>query len=206
MATGTTREAGDREDADLIRATLAGDRRAFATLLQRHYHDLLRTLERITRNPQDAEDAAQDAVLRAFRALDRYDAARGAFRPWLWTIAIRVALRLVTHRSRKDLSLEALTDGADPDRPRSDAWLHDRRALERTDAAVLHRELEDALDHLDPPHRAILVLAVLEERSYADIAEILEIPIGTVMSRLHRARAKLRVQLTDRAPLGESHE
>ncbi len=191
----------DREDAELVRATLAGDRGAFARLLRRHHLDLLRALERITRNPQDAEDAAQEAALRAFRALDRFDPQRGAFRPWLWTIGIRVALRIATHRRQKDLSLDDLTSGAD-DAPRGQGWLHDKLAVDRTDAAVLRRELDDALDKLDPPHRAILVLAVLEERSYEEIATILEIPIGTVMSRLHRARARLKTHLADRAPEG----
>lgn len=188
-----------------MRATLAGDRAAYSQLVRRHHGDLLRALERITRNRQDAEDAAQDAVLSAFRALDRFDTARGAFRPWLWTIGIRAALRLATHRRQKDPSLDTLVRDEAEGRVRGSSWLHDRHAAERTDAAVLRRELDDALDALDPPQRAILVLAVLEERTYEEIAGILEIPMGTVMSRLHRARARLRAALSDAIPQGDGH-
>lgn len=196
--------AAAREDADLVRRTLAGDRTAFEGLVRRHHRDLLRLLRRITRNVEDAEDMAQEAFLRAFRALDRFDLDR-PFRPWLWTIGIRLALHSLARKERGNVSLETAGGDDDEDRSGSGPWWSDRRALEQIDARLLQREVEEAMAGLDPQHRAILVLRIIEERSYEEIAELLEIPKGTVMSRLNRARARLKERLKDWSLEGEKH-
>jgi RNA polymerase sigma-70 factor (ECF subfamily) len=190
-------------DADLIRRTLAGDRDAFEGIVRRHHHDLLRVLRRITRNVEDAEDLTQEAFLRAFRALDRFDLAR-PFRPWLWTIGIRLALHALAKKERGNVSLDGAGD-EDDERSGSGAWWTDTRALDTLDAQLLRRELDRAMAELDPPHRAILILRVIEERSYEEISSILEIPVGTVMSRLNRARARLKERLKDWSLEGEKH-
>jgi len=183
-----------RRDAELVRRSLEGDRDAFGMLVRNYHADLLRFLRGMMRNPDDAEDAAQEAFLRAFRFLDSYDPAR-PFRSWLWTIGAREAMRILKKRDRKHLSLE--TTGSEEDEafgPEA-SWHADTTALDRLDAELLRRALLDGLDRLPPDHRAVLVLRILEQRSYEEISEILEIPTGTVMSRINRARAGLRKSL-----------
>lgn len=197
-------EQAAREDADLIRRTLAGEREAFEGIVRRHHRDLFRMLRRVTRNVEDAEDLTQEAFLRAFRALDRFDLER-PFRPWLWTIGIRLALHALARKERGNVSLDRTDDDPEDERSGSGAWWADARALDALDARLLQHELDRAMAGLEAPHRAILVLRVIEERSYEEISSILEIPIGTVMSRLNRARARLKERLKDRSLEGEKH-
>lgn len=149
-------------------------------------------LRRITRNLEEAEDLTQEAFLRAFRALDRYDTGR-PFRPWLWTIGIRLALHSIARKGRTNVSLD---DGDPDERPRDEsAWMADPRSVESIDANLLGREIDEAMRDLDADHRAVLILRAIEERSYEEISEILGVPKGTVMSRLFRARNRLRARL-----------
>lgn len=132
--------------------------------------------------------------MRAYRALDRFDLER-PFRPWLWTIGIRLALHAIARKDRGHARLDA----DDPDREegarREGAWLADHRPLQDLEERLARIDLEGALDALDPDQRAALILRVVEERSYEEIAEMLSIPKGTVMSRLFRARIRLRERL-----------
>ena len=147
----------------------------------------------LTRHPQDAEDAVQDAYLRACRGFDRF--AGGD--PASWILAIvrntcitalgkgrnwRNVVRLETARSDPRDAIEAQPDGM----PAPDEQLHAKREAERLRAAIA--ALPDGL-------REVLVLRELEELSYARIAEIVDVPIGTVMSRLSRARKRLHEAL-----------
>jgi RNA polymerase sigma-70 factor (ECF subfamily) len=152
----------------------------------------MRTLRGITRNIEEAEDLTQEAFLRAYRALDRFDLAR-PFRPWLWTIGIRLALHAVARKERGNVSLDA----EDPDgMARTDGpWMADSRSVEAIEENLMRSEIEQALDALDPDHRAVILLRAVEERSYEEISEILGIPKGTVMSRLFRARMRLKERL-----------
>jgi RNA polymerase sigma-70 factor (ECF subfamily) len=146
----------------------------------------------ITRHPQDAEDAVQDALLRAFRAFDGFHGDDP--KAWLLTI-VRNSCRTAFRRGERwrnviplDLAFRGPSaaneaDGAPP--PDS-----------RLDAAHIHAAIEQLPDGL----RETLVLRELEELSYAEIATVTEVPIGTVMSRLSRARARLREALDETAP------
>lgn len=191
-----------REDAELVRRTLAGDQAAFEGLVLRYHRDLLRLLRRITRSVEDAEDLTQEAFLRAYRALDRFDLAR-PFRPWLWTIGIRLALQTIAKKGRSNVSLDGPDREADGTARGDGPWLADHRTTEQIDERLMQRDLMEALDEMDPQHRAVLVLRVIEERSYEEIAGILGIPQGTVMSRLSRARLSLRRRLTGWLPGGD---
>jgi RNA polymerase sigma-70 factor (ECF subfamily) len=137
----------------------------------------------------DADDVAQETFVRAHRALDRYDPSY-SFYTWLRTIATRVALHELAKRKRRrtdggesfETAAETLpTEAADP------------QAL--AEASELGRRLDQALGTLSEEYRAVLVLRAVEQLSYAEIAETLAIPVGTVMSRLARAREKLRLVL-----------
>lgn len=188
-----------RDDADAVRRTLAGDTGAFEEIVRAYHGGLLKTLRRMTRSTEEAEDLTQEAFLRAYRALDRYDPGR-PFRPWLWTIGIRLALHAIARKSRSEVSLDAGGDDADDARTRDGPWLADPRSVDGVEGPLVQREVRDALEELDPTARAILLLRVFEEKSYEEIAEILDIPKGTVMSRLHRAREKLKAHLKGYEP------
>jgi len=170
----------------LVRAAAAGDTAAFRRLVELHMRAVYGLGLSILGDPDDADDVAQETFVRAWIALDRYD-ERFAFYTWLRTIATRLALNVRAKRRRRrteggesfDAASETVADpGADP----------------ATNAAVaeLRGRLEAALAQLPAEQRAVLVLRGQEGMSYAEIAAALEVPVGTVMSRLARARERLR--------------
>ncbi len=181
---------------------MAGDRGAFEVIVRRYHRDLLRLLRGITHNLEEAEDLTQDAFLRAYRHLDRYDQAR-PFRPWLWTIGIRLALHAIARKGRKNVSLDSDVPQLEGGGRQEGPWFADERSGRELDERLLRRDLMGALEEMDPQYSAVLVLRVLEERSYEEISEILGIPKGTVMSRLFRARQQLKEKLRDHRPRGK---
>lgn len=189
-------QRADREDAEIVRRTLAGERAAFDALVHRHHADLLCALQRITRNRQDAEDCTQEAFLRAFRSLERFDQAR-AFRPWLWTIGVRLALQRLERKERRNLSLDAWGEDRGSLPLDSRPHLADHSSVHALEEGLLQRDLERAMDTLDATQRAVVTLCVVDRLSYEEAADVLGVPRGTIMSRLSRARAKLRAALYD---------
>ena len=133
----------------------------------------------LTRNDDDASDVAQESLLRALRFFDGFHG--GAFRPWLLAIVRNTYLTWI--RKNQPRALEPLEDDAESAGANPEELL-----LERVDSDRLRR----ALDELPREYREVIVLRELEELSYKEIAEIAGIPIGTVMSRLARARRRLQ--------------
>ena len=172
----------DLEDASLVERTLAGEREAFALLLERHAERVYSLCYALLRHPQDAEDACQETFLRAYRALGRFDRRYG-FAGWLLKIAANHC-RDRLRRRRRLPGLERLngrgesiaSPPADPARHRRDALLN---AVRR------------ALDLLPPVYREVFHLYHREGLSYAEMAEVLGRPVGTIKTQLHRARRRL---------------
>lgn len=156
---------------------------------------LLRVARRLTRDGNDAEDLVQDTLVRAYRAFDRFD---GRYpRAWLLTI-LRNTHRNQLRKRRPDLMDDEVA-GALP------ASGGDGRIDGVVDAALrddLDPIVRDALGSLSPKHRAVVALVDLDGLTYREAAELLEVPVGTVMSRLHRARAKVRSHLEAHGILG----
>jgi len=149
----------------------------------------------ITRHPQDAEDAVQDALLRAFRAFDGFQGDDA--KPWLLAI-VRNTCRTAFRRGerwRNVIPLDLAFRGPSAAREADDAPPPDVSAQGRIDGARMLAAIERLPDGL----RETLVLREMEELSYAEIATVTEVPIGTVMSRLSRARARLREALDEEA-------
>jgi RNA polymerase sigma-70 factor (ECF subfamily) len=178
-----------------VERTLAGFDDGFQALVHRHQRSVYNLLARMLRNPALAEELAQDVFLKVFSHLRTFD-PRFKFSNWILRIAHNTAIDAMRRRGPQELSLDdpdpreqANIDGALVD-PGSDAA---HRGAERRD---LRRVLSDALDHLRPEYRQAVVLRYQEDRSYEEIVEITGVPLGTVKSHLHRARAEMAAYLT----------
>jgi RNA polymerase sigma-70 factor (ECF subfamily) len=165
------------EDEALVRRARAGDRPAFSLLVDRYQAPVYRVVRGILADPAECEDVTQEVFLKAFANLSRF---RGdaRFFTWLYRIAVNEAFRA---RSRRTLPVtDALPEAEAPPREEIDP------------DAPSHAALQRLLGRLSDEHRAIVTLRDLEGLSYQEVAEALEIPIGTVESRLFRARRELR--------------
>ncbi|MBN1262119.1 MAG: sigma-70 family RNA polymerase sigma factor [Anaerolineae bacterium] len=169
-------------DEDLVALAKTGDRQAFGELIRRHRERVVGVVYRMCGDACLAEDAAQDAFIQAWRKLHRYE-PKAPFQNWLYRIAMNRALD-VLRRER---------EGADvDDLPLASPNLGPEASAERTD---LGEQVRRAVLALPDASRAVLVLREYEDLSYREIAETLDIPVGTVMSRLNYARKLLRTAL-----------
>ncbi len=171
------------KDAELAAVALAGDREAFGELVMRYAGSARRVARAILRDPAEADDAAQDAFLAALRQLARYDASR-PFGPWLMRIVANAAAdRRRRRRVRAAEPLSPLLRSGEP----SPTVTADRRALREA--------LTDALARLPERQRIAVTLFDVEGYSHREIAEILDVPVGTVRSDVFHARRVLREAL-----------
>jgi RNA polymerase sigma-70 factor (ECF subfamily) len=176
-------------DAQLVEAALAGDRDAFGDLVTRYQDRLFNSLLRAGQSHEDAADAVQDAFVQAYTKLESF---RGdsQFYTWLYRIARNVALS--RQRRRRPM--------ASVDHAKESAGDEPLDAGEGPEDVVLSKErvehVQAALADLGDEHRQILVLREIEGCAYEEIAEILDLPVGTVRSRIFRARVQLKEKLT----------
>ncbi|BBY44921.1 RNA polymerase sigma factor SigM [Mycolicibacterium celeriflavum] len=175
MGTFGVQSGGERSDAELLAAHVAGDRYAFEELFYRHHRQLYRIARITSRNPEDAADALQDAMLKAHRTAPafRYDAAVTS---WLYRIVVNACLDRL--RRNKIRVTEALSDEL--------GYIGDPAA--RVDTVIV---VERALMRLPVEQRAAVVAVDMQGYSVAETARMLGVPEGTVKSRCSRARAKL---------------
>ena len=176
------------DDRRLIAASLRGDTAAFGELVRRYQDRLYNTVYRLLDNAEDAQDVVQDVFLSAYQSLHGFKGDSQLF-TWLYRIAVNTAISHKRKR-RQGLSLDVGRNGAGGVEPpdTSDAS-RPGHALEQQEE---ERRVQNALNRLSPEHRAVLVLKEIEGQKYEVIAEVLGVPIGTVRSRLHRARGELR--------------
>lgn len=177
-----------RGDHHWIRQTLDGDSEAFGLLVQKYQNRLFNGIVLVMRNRQEAEDVVQEAFVLAYTKLSSFR-GHSAFFTWLYRIAYNLAISRL-RRQRSSISL---------DRQRETIGI-DLSATDVSPSVNLERQEEisqmyQALDRLTEEHRSILVLREMEGMDYEAIAEVLDLPIGTVRSRLHRARDQLREKL-----------
>lgn len=178
------------DDSQLIAESLAGDTDAFGSLVSRYQDRLFNSLAHYLRNEAEAEDVAQEAFILSYTRLRSFK-GNSSFYTWLYRIALNTAISR-RRRARSHVSVERDLessgkglDGSEPD-PGFRMELDERA-----------RQLMAALGRLNDEHRVILVLREMDELGYEDISEILNIPVGTVRSRLHRARSQLKDELAD---------
>jgi RNA polymerase sigma-70 factor, ECF subfamily len=182
----------DSDDAALIERCRAGDLAAFEPLVTKYRQRVYRLAYNVLRDSEEAWDVSQDAFIRAFQALASF---RGdsAFYTWLFRIVMNVARdRARQHAARGRAFGAERVEEEDRDRTLADQGpAPDAHAVEVEERERIGR----ALATLSEAHRAIIMLSDLEGLSYREIAEVLDIPMGTVMSRLHHARRRLREAL-----------
>ncbi len=170
---------GQDSEEEWIVCAQAGDQTAYGQLVQKYQRLIVSVAYRQGLDLEAAEDVAQEAFVKAWLALPKYRPSAGSWRAWLCRIALNLAID-VQRRERPRYALDdSLPDcGSGP--------------AEQAEADLQARAVRRALAQLPPASRAALVLCEYEGLSYAEIAAALDIPLGTVMSRLHYARRRLR--------------
>jgi RNA polymerase sigma-70 factor, ECF subfamily len=172
-----------------VTAAQGGDRGALDQLLRRHYDRVHAVCRRITGHEADAADAAQDAMIAIVRNLDRFD-GRSSFGTWAYRIATNSSLDELRRRKRRGVA--SSTDDGD----HADAEHADPASARRIDAIGDHLALDVALRSLSDEYRLPVVLRDVADLDYAEIAAVLELPAGTVRSRIARGRAALAKALS----------
>lgn len=176
-------------DQEIVARCLSGDRDAFALLVERYGGRVYNVALRITSDPDAASDCAQEAFVRAYRSLHRYDPAY-SFGPWMLKIATNASL---THLRTWHAHEEPMGDDP-PEHAEAEEAGPEASAVRREEVA----EVLAAMAALPPAYRAALTLRHLQQLSYQEVADALELPLGTVKTHLHRARAALRARLAER--------
>jgi RNA polymerase sigma-70 factor (ECF subfamily) len=178
----------EQDDGQLIRAACRGDAAAYGGLVRKYQARLCTSLTHICGSLDDAEDVAQEAFVQAYVKLKTF-AGGSAFYTWLYRIAVNAAISRRRKR-REKCSIES---------KREEIGLEPQDDGERAEDRLLREEragqVQQALGRLSEEHRIILVLREIEDCDYDEIAHILKLPVGTVRSRLHRARLQLKEQL-----------
>jgi len=178
---------------DLINRSLVGDQRAFEQLFNDYKNLVYKTAYLMLNNPQETEDILQVVFLQVYRSLDAYDPAKGAFTTWLHRITINQCLNWKRKQRFNLLSLSPGLEGKVSESFSPEDHLGDKE------------ELQQAIRKLSNKLRAVIILRYYWEMSYAEVAETLEIPLGTVKSRLAQALEKLGKELSSPA-LNEQKE
>lgn len=202
---GIRERLGALDDSDLMRAYLGGEERAFQELVERYQTRLLNFLYRTIGDRERAEDLLQEAFIRAYRHAHRFDQSRN-FSAWIYTIASNLAKNELRNRARRALVFQAAprdggaggdgTPQVEDPRSRPDD-LFDKRSLQ----ALVKASIERLPEH----HRQVFVLRELEGKSYDEIAEITRCNLGTVKSRLSRARSSFAAIIEPALHFGHDH-
>lgn len=177
------------EDRALARAAARGDRRSLEQLLERHADRVHAVCRRVVGNPEDALDATQEALIAITRGIAHFD-GRSAFTTWMYRVATNAALDEVRRRGRRPTPVEELPE------PKS----HPSGLEDRVGARL---DVDAALAQLPEDFRVAVVLRDLADLDYAEIAEVLDVPPGTVRSRIARGRAALTEILGNSDDLSE---
>jgi RNA polymerase sigma-70 factor, ECF subfamily len=172
-------------EENLIIQAKGGDRNAFGELVGRHYENVIRVVYRLCGDAQIAQDATQEAFIRAWVNLPGFQ-PRGPFRNWVYRIAVNTALDILRQKPQESIENSEGMQMLAEKNPGPEAAYIEKEQIDF---------LQGAVKALPEASRAVLVLREYGELSYEEIASVLEIPLGTVMSRLNYARNRLREML-----------
>ena len=176
------------EEADRLRESQQGSTEAFGRIVRGYQRAVYRVAYALTRNAGDADDVTQETFVRAWQAIGRFRVGEPLY-PWLARIAMNATFSLLRRRKRRpEVALEPLIEAGAQ-------WAGGDDPADAAARGERDERLARAYMTLSAEHRAVLALRVVEDLSYDEIARALEVPVGTVMSRLSRARADLRSRL-----------
>ncbi len=184
-----------KEDSRLIQSALKGDEKAYETLLKKYKNLVFTIMMKMVRNPQEAEDLTQEAFMKAFNSLSSFN-EEFAFSTWLMKIATNNCIDYLRKRKLKTYSINEPIQYKDeqieveiPDEepsPEKSVLQSERKKL-----------IEEAIDQLPERYRYVIILRHKEEKSYEEISEILNLPLGTVKAQIFRAREVLNKKLKE---------
>jgi RNA polymerase sigma-70 factor (ECF subfamily) len=176
----------EQSDLELVRRVQRGERGAFDLLVLRYQHKVVKLVSRLLRDPSEAEDVAQEAFVKAYRALGSF---RGdsAFYTWLYRIAVNTARNTMAARQRRPLAYEA--ELSENEQTVVESRMRHGDTPEATVLSdEIHRTVNSAVEELPEDLRTAIILREIEGLSYEEIAEAMDCPVGTVRSRIFRAR------------------
>jgi RNA polymerase sigma-70 factor (ECF subfamily) len=181
-------------DQALVERVQQGDSKAFDLLVQKYQSRILKLIARFVRNPADVQDVAQEAFIKAYRALPNFR-GESAFYTWLYRIAINTAKNHLVAAGRKTPSYAV--DVQEVEKYDASEWLKEYATPERELLAdEIQVTVNNALEGLPPDLREAITLREIEGLSYEDIAQVMDCPIGTVRSRIFRAREAIDEKLS----------
>jgi RNA polymerase sigma factor (sigma-70 family) len=164
-----------------IQQVLAGDKQAYSHIINKYKNRLYATILRMTKNPQDAQDLVQDAFIKVYRNLDKYDAS-GSFSSWLYRVSINHCMDEFRKKRYSTVQVE----------------IDETKVVNREHPEVVFlkkeksRQLERLISTLPEDERLIILLRYINEISYEEIGEMIDVPLSTVRNKLHRAKKKMR--------------
>lgn len=191
VTTGDAQLRSREADAEMLQAVLAGDGTAYQGLVEKYQNRVYAMIYGMVRNAEDARDLTQEAFVKAFRNLKSFR-LESSFYTWLYRIAMNLAIdhtRKQKRRETKEFDEQVGTRNSEGDLSEIHRAESPRKALERKQ---LMAAINDALQKLPEEQRQIVVLREVQGLSYREISEVMDIPEGTVMSRLYYARKKLQ--------------
>jgi RNA polymerase sigma-70 factor (ECF subfamily) len=187
----------DRTDQELVRLCLKGQERAAHELVSRYQRPVFSFICRMVRDRELAEDLAQDTFIRAFDNLAKYDPDY-KFSSWLFKVGHNLTVDHIRRRELDTVSIHGAPDAVTSDQQEATSVTLESE-FEQPDELLEARELgasiEEAIERLRPEYRTAILLRHVEGYSYDEIAEVMEIPLGTVKTYIHRARAELQDML-----------
>jgi len=195
-----SKESEDVSDDELVALVQEGDQRAFRLLFDRYHRRAYAVAFGVVKNPQDAADVVQDGFVKVHRHIGKFQGS-SSFYTWLYRIIMNLAIDHV--RRRKNAKGVEYDDrvGREADEVAGDGTLLPRILDANPGKTVIRRELlakiQEALDELPEYHRAVIVLREVEGLSYEEMSQVLEVPKGTIMSRLFHARKKMQAALSE---------
>jgi len=196
LLAGTARTVMGEREADLllVERVQAGDQQAFGLLVEKYQRRLLRLVQRMVRDAAEAEDVTQEAFVKAYRALPNFR-GESAFYTWLYRIGVNTAKNWLVANNRRMLTVSEITD-ADSEGIEDSVLLRDE---ETPDRVLMSRQIgatvNAAMEALPPDLRTALSLREIDGLSYEEIAQVMDCPIGTVRSRIFRAREAVAARL-----------
>ena len=183
--------AADFDETELLERARKGDSQAFGALVERYQRRVVGVAQAVVHNQDDAIELAQETFVRAYENLSKFE-SRSSFSTWLYRIAANLSIDFRRREGRHQVlrGEDAEMEINRLPSPRGDSYQESVRT-------ELNKRINGALEQLTPEHRAVILLREVEGLSYDEISDMLQVPRGTVMSRLHYARSHMRTILKD---------